>query len=249
MKIKEILNLYFFQKSEVDRIILGNEDMECTGIVVTFVATMKILEKAKKENCNLIISHEGIFYRHHPQFDSYNSKIVTNKYNWINNNNITIYRHHDAIHRQLPDLITKSFVERLNMQDKLIEQNAIYTICQVNTNSKELLADVSKCLFKNKISVYGEYCLEEIKRIAILVGYRGSSENLIPLYEEKNVDLVIFGEGPQWEIPYFIDDFNYFNKRKIQAFAVGHETSELDGMKTFSRLLSKKINNIKVIYL
>lgn len=39
----------------------------------------------------------------------------------------------------------------------------------------------------------------ECRRVGILVGYRGTGEMIIPLFHKESLDLVIYGEGPEWE--------------------------------------------------
>ena len=48
----------------VDTFKAGDPDAQVTGIACTFMATKEVLKLAVANNCNLIITHEPIFYNH-----------------------------------------------------------------------------------------------------------------------------------------------------------------------------------------
>ena len=66
------------------------------------------------------------------------------------------------------------------------------------------------------------------RKIGVLVGYRGGGDLAIPLLRE--VDLIIAGEGPEWEAPEYVRDAVYQGREKAMMF-LGHGPSEAPGMR------------------
>lgn len=249
MKIQEILLNEWFRKSEIDDVIIGDISQTCTGIAVSFLATMDVINISKMKNYNLIISHEGIFYTHNAMDQTFNSEMICMKKEVLQKHNQVVYRHHDAIHRILPDIITKSLVHKLQLSEYIVEESATYTICEVSDNkANKYINDFAKVLDDTHPKVYGNSNVN-VQRIAILVGYRGGTNMLVPLFEKEKVDMIIFGEGPEWEIPYYIKDFNELNERQIVAYQIGHERSEQFGMIQFAQMLRQRYPEISVEYL
>ena len=249
MKILEILEIDLFKQTDVDGLVEGNTDQECKKVVVTFLATMEILKKSLQIGANFIISHEGIYYSHDNKKFLENSKLAQEKQDYIKKHNLTIYRHHDMIHRILPDTITEGLVKQLDLADRVITQSAYYTISEISpTYLKDYVEKVKETLEVSTIKHFGEDN-QIINKVCVLVGYRGSSDNLIPVIENQDVDLIIYGEGPEWEIPYYIKDYNTLNSNKKSLIIIGHEVSEKYGMQMFMHKLKQKFPTLEVTYL
>ncbi|GAE91990.1 hypothetical protein JCM21714_964 [Gracilibacillus boraciitolerans JCM 21714] len=77
-----------------------------------------------------------------------------------------------------------------------------------------------------------------ISKVGICVGYRGSGTITIPIFTEEDADLVIYGEGPEWETPEFIRDAMAMKRNKA-AIILGHLESEEPGMAYLSDYISK----------
>ena len=86
------------------------------------------------------------------------------------------------------------------------------------------------------------------KRIGVLVGYRGGGEQVIPLFENEGFDLVIYGEGPEWETPEYVRDAVRQGKKK-GLLVLGHAESEMPGMRFLARELQDKFPGIPVHFL
>src|SRR5258708_34653352 len=53
-----------WKKETVDTFKAGNPDTEVTGIAVTMMATMDVLQRASSKGLNFVIRHEPTFYAH-----------------------------------------------------------------------------------------------------------------------------------------------------------------------------------------
>ncbi len=86
-----------------DKILYGNPDQECTGIVTCIWATSDVIREAARLGCNLIVPHEALFWNHgdHTDWLSKN-KVFLAKSKLITENNICVWRDHDYIHSGVP---------------------------------------------------------------------------------------------------------------------------------------------------
>ena len=83
------------------------------------------------------------------------------------------------------------------------------------------------------------------ERVGIMVGYRGGGELAIPLFLNEHVDLVIAGEGPEWETPEYVKDAVYQGRNKA-LIMLGHAESEAAGMKYLADALSSQFPMLPV---
>ena len=84
--------------------------------------------------------------------------------------------------------------------------------------------------------------------VALAVGAPGSSSHL-KLLQEKNIDLLIAGEAPEWETYQYVNDATLQRKNKAVIF-IGHTNSEEAGMDYCARWLKGFIpQGIKIQYM
>ena len=88
-----------------DKILFGNPDQECTGIVTTCYASVEVIRKARQLNANLIISHEALFWNHGDHTDwleETENKTYLEKKKLLEEGNLVVWRDHDYIHSGIP---------------------------------------------------------------------------------------------------------------------------------------------------
>lgn len=64
-----------------DKILYGDPDQECTGIVTCLWANADVIERARELGANLIIAHEALFWNHgdHQDFIAENKTYLAKK--------------------------------------------------------------------------------------------------------------------------------------------------------------------------
>ncbi|OPJ59884.1 Nif3-like dinuclear metal center hexameric protein [Clostridium oryzae] len=253
IKIEDVLDILTTPKipieNTVDNLLLGSVDTDVTGIAVAFLASQEVIEKAKDLGVNLIISHEGIFYSHRDNHKILQrNSVYIQKYRTIQKNDLAIFRYHDYIHRCFPDGITAGLLKELNWVDYEVENLQTSSILEIPENTAEnLIVHIKKQLGISYVRFIGDLSMS-CKRIGILVGYRGSSEITLPLFQEKNLDLIIYGEGPEWETPEYVKDAVQQGKNKA-LIVLGHGESEMPGMKYLAQWLQKQLSDIPVYFI
>ena len=94
-----------WQHDTVDTFKAGNPDTQVTGIAVTMMATMDVLERASAKGLNFIITHEPTFYAHldTPEGLPNNDPVWSEKRAFIEKHNLVVWRFHDHWHMRHPD--------------------------------------------------------------------------------------------------------------------------------------------------
>nr|WP_324617830.1 Nif3-like dinuclear metal center hexameric protein [Cohnella cholangitidis] len=225
-------------KNSVDRLIAGNPTTVVTGIAVAFMATRQVLEKAHRSGINLIITHEGTFYSHFDSTETLlaNEPVYVAKKQFIDRSGLAIYRFHDGLHRYQPDGIIEGLILELGWHAFVTEHLPHATIVTLPPYTVGEIAEH----VKNKLGIgvlrsSGNSSMN-CERIGILAGYRGGGELAIPLFERHNLDLVLYGEGPEWETPEYVRDAIHMSRRKA-LLVLGHLESEQPGMKLLAERL------------
>ncbi len=233
--------------STVDGLKYGNKEDQVKGIVVSFMASLDVIRKAVDLNANLLITHEGLFYQHHSNhLLEKNMSLIEQKKAIIEETNLAIYRNHDAIHRSDPDGITQGLIESLDWQQYVYENAPSHSIVHIPHKTPVQIASYLKeKLGIENIRFLGNPYIR-CEKIAVLVGYRGHGVNTIPLLDK--VDLVIYGEGPEWETPEFVWDAIQQGASK-GLIQLGHAESEDPGMKRLANQLQHTFPDVPVTFI
>lgn len=251
--VQDVINAIVLPKlsseATVDKLLFGDPETIVTGISVTFLATQEVIEQSIKLGNNFIITHEGIFYSHIGNTEFLKSDPVFNqKLHLIESNSLSIFRFHDNIHRYQPDGIMAGLLKRLSLDIYEVNRSQTYSIIEIPKKSLlEIIQDIKKSLDIDYIRYMGDLSME-CRRVGILVGYRGSGEMIIPLFHKESLDLVIYGEGPEWEAPEYVRDaIRQGNHRAL--IVLGHAESEKPGMEYVANLIKLKFPSIPVHYI
>lgn len=235
----------------VDGLLTGTSDTVVRGIAVTFCASYGVVQRALELDANLLITHEGIYYSHQTQASTEltGDPVYEAKQNLIHSSKLAIYRFHDAPHRYSPDIITHSLVAALGWEAHVITASATSTIVLL---PEAVPAVEIAVLIKEKLHLpYFRYVGDHeflCRRIGITVGYRGSGAHAIPLFREEGVELLIIGEGPEWETPEYVGDSIAQGIGKV-LFLLGHAASEEPGMAAIAAGLQAGFPDVPVHYI
>lgn len=215
----------------VDKLLTGTPDTEVTGVVTAFMASEYVIRQALALGANLIVSHEGIYYSHMDNGDLLvHDPVYQNKKRLIEESGIAIFRFHDYIHRYNPDGIMTGLVNELEWMPQVEKHDPVYSVITVPPMTVRQLAEYVKA----RLGIHGVRVVGELDmlcaRIGLLAGYRGGGPLNIPLFEKEGLDVIIAGEGPEWETPEYVRDAVSQGRNKAMIL-MGHAASEEPGMK------------------
>ena len=228
-----------------DQLIEGDPEMEITGIVTTFMATVDVIKKAHELGANLIVTHEPTYFtcnddREWEEQDS----VYLEKRKLILDYGIAIWRMHDYIHMAVEgDGIYQGLIRELGWEN--------YHIPKMCSKERKILRESDFCYKVPKTTV-GELAKElksklhmdvmqivgkpetPVERVGILIG--GGSLGLgkeytpMQLMEEESLDVIVCGEIVEWTLCAYVRDASMMNMNKALIIP-GHNRTEEAGMK------------------
>ncbi|CAM3815068.1 Nif3-like dinuclear metal center hexameric protein [Cohnella lubricantis] len=216
--------------STVDKLITGEPDTIVTGIATAFMPSQSVIEQAIAMGANLLIAHEGLDYSHAGSAaDLAADSVYLAKRRLIEQSGLAIYRFHDGIHRYRIDGITLGLIRTLGWEAYVSEHRAAASLLTLpRWTVRNIAKHLKQRLHVPFVRVVGD--LDTLcECVGIAVGYRGGGATAIPLFGADGADLVIAGEGPEWETPEYVRDA--VRQGKHQALILlGHAASEEPGM-------------------
>ncbi len=233
-----------WQKDTVDTFKAGNPDTPVTGIAVTMMATMDVLERASAKGLNLVITHEPTFYSHldTPEGLPENDPVWAEKRAFIEKHGMVIWRFHDHWHMRKPDGIEAGMVHALGWE-KFQSSDNQYLFVLPETTLKSLAQEVAKKLDSPVVRVVGNPDLK-VTKIALSPGAAGFVRESHAL-ERDDVQVLLVGETREWETVEYAADAVTEGRNKA-LIVIGHIPSEQAGMEECTRWLDGFIRSVPI---
>ncbi len=227
----------------VDTFKAGNPRSRVTGITCAFIATLEVLGKAAETNCNLVITHEPIFYNHKDESAHLkNYPVYKAKKKIIEDNDLIIWRFHDHGHRTRPDGIMEGMLRKLNWKNKVVNDDpVILEFPEMYVD--ELVRNLKRKFRQAPVRVTGNPVMT-FTRVAFAPGSRGCNEH-IKLLSRPDVDVLVCGEESEWASITYVRDLTTLGKKKAMIL-MGHLNSEEGGMEYCAEWLSGFIGRIPI---
>jgi putative NIF3 family GTP cyclohydrolase 1 type 2 len=228
----------------VDTFKAGNPDTPVTGIAVTMMATLDVLQRAAANHENLIITHEPTFFSHQdkPEGMDESDPVWTEKRAYIEKHNLVVWRFHDHWHRRNPDGILAGMVHALGWEKyQHADDPRVFTLPEITVS--KLAADVARGLDAPALRVVGNPEMK-VTKIGLSPGAAGFVRETHAL-EQDNVELLLVGETREWETVEYVADAATEGKRKA-LIIVSHIPSEQAGMEECARWLKTFITTTPI---
>jgi putative NIF3 family GTP cyclohydrolase 1 type 2 len=233
-----------WQKETVDTFKAGNPDTPVTGIAVTMMATMDVLQRAAAKGQNLVITHEPTFYNHLdvPDGMAEGDPVWREKREFIEKHGMVVWRFHDHWHMRKPDGILAGMVHAMGWEKYQQEENP-YLFTMPERTLEVLAAEVAKKLGSPVLRVVGEPGMK-VTRIAFSPGSAGFVRETHAL-EMDNVEVLLVGETREWETVEYAADAVSEGKKKA-LIVIGHIPSEQAGMEECARWLKTFVKGVPI---
>jgi len=226
----------------VDTFKAGNPDTQVTGIAVTMMATMDVLERASAKGLNFVITHEPTFYAHldTPEGMSENDPVWAEKRAFIEKHGMVVWRFHDHWHMRNPDGIEAGTVRALGWGKYQSGENQ-YLFVVPETTVKRLAEDVAKKLDSVTVRVVGQPEMK-VTKVGLSPGASGFEAETHAL-ESDLVEVLLVGETREWETVEYAADAETQGRRKA-LIVIGHIPSEQMGMEECTRWLRTFVRGV-----
>jgi len=230
----------------VDVIKEGDLSTPVNGIATCMFATMDVLKQAVDKGCNLIITHEPVYYNHLDETTQLeNDPVFLEKKKYIIDHHLVVWRFHDYIHSIKPDGILSGMIDKLGWKNFAVKDNPNQFVMSETTLSG-LLENMKKTFPKNSFYVVGKPGMK-LKNVWLAEGAPGSGQH-IQLLERNDADVVITGEAQQWETYEYARDAVAQGRNKAVIF-LGHINSEEAGMDFCADWLKTFIKDIPITFI
>ncbi len=236
------------QTNTVDTFKAGNPAARVTGIAVTMMATLDVLQRAAAKGHNLIITHEPVFYSHRDVTDvlaSDGDPVFAAKKKIIADNRLVIWRFHDRPHAMKPDMIRAGMIEALGWATHQQADNAaLFNL--PSTTIGDLASELRETLGAKTLRIVGDPSAR-VSRAAITHGFPGFGANRAAL-RLPGVEVLVMGEDHEWEtIEYAVDAVTAGLLKGL--IVLGHVPSEQSGMELVARWLRTFIDEVPVEFI
>lgn len=211
----------------VDVIKQGNPEQLVTGITLTFLGTLDILQHAVDRGHNFIISHEPVFYDHldktewlqdHPVYQA--------KRDFIEEHNLVIWRCHDYIHRMKPDGIIEGMVDAFDWAQYQDDKNPILFNLP-HTDVSHIIDHIKEKFNVPAVKLVGDPKMA-CSKVALMVGAPGGVSQM-NVTRDLDPYVLICGEISEWMTNIYFQDAVTMGQRKA-LIVMGHQPSEEAGM-------------------
>ena len=233
-----------WQKDTVDTFKAGNPDTPVTGVAVTMMATMDVLQRASAKGLNFIITHEPTFYAHldTPEGIPESDPVWAEKRAFIAKHGLVVWRFHDHWHLRRPDGIEAGVVDALGWKKFQNPANQ-YLFVLPETTLAELARQVAQKLDSSVVRVVGDRDMK-VSKVGFSPGAAGSQAEISAL-EKDDVQVLLVGETREWEtVEYAADAVSQGRKKAL--IVIGHIPSEQPGMEECTRWLKEFVKNVPV---
>ena len=232
-------------KSEtVDTFKAGNPDTAVTGIAVTMMATMDVLQRASAKGLNFVITHEPTFYAHldTPEGLPDSDPVWAEKRAFIEKHGMVVWRFHDHWHLRKPDGIEAGMVHSLGWE-KFQRPDNQYLFLLPETTVKKLAEELANKLDSPVVRVVGEPEMK-VTRVGFSPGAAGFERETHAL-ERDDVQVLLVGETREWETVEYAADAVTQGRNKA-LIVIGHIPSEQGGMEECTRWLKGFVKQVPV---
>jgi putative NIF3 family GTP cyclohydrolase 1 type 2 len=233
-----------WKKDTVDTFKAGNPDAPVTGVAMTMMATMDVLQRASAKGLNFVITHEPTFYAHldTPEGVPESDPVWAEKRAFVEKHGMVVWRFHDHWHLRKPDGIEAGNVHALGWK-KFQRADNQYLFVMPETTLKELAKQVSEKLGSSVVRVVGDPGMK-ITKVGFSPGAAGSQREIHAL-ELDDVEVLMVGETREWEtVEYAADAVSQGRKKAL--IVIGHIPSEQPGMEECTRWLKGFVKDVPV---
>jgi putative NIF3 family GTP cyclohydrolase 1 type 2 len=234
-----------WREKTVDTFKTGDPQTAVTGVAVTMMATLDVLQRAVANGDNMVITHEPIFFNHmleQPEGMDPSDAVWTAKREFIEKNHLVIWKFHDHWHMRKPDGIQEGTVKKLGWKKYWKpEDQSVLKIPEMTL--AELAAYVAKRLDAPAVRVVGDPNMK-VTKIGLNPGYTGFTRETKTL-ERDDVEVLLAGESREWETVEYVADAVSEGKNKA-LIVIGHIPSEQAGMEWGAEWMRGFLPGVKI---
>jgi putative NIF3 family GTP cyclohydrolase 1 type 2 len=252
MTIREFINWlktslgFEWKETAIDVFLYGNPELELKNVAVTMMATQEVLEEAVERGCNLIITHEPLFYNHHDKYQPLsNDMVYVAKEAYLRQHGLCVFHLHDNVHHGRLDYIAVGTAHKLNW-GKYRTDESFKSFRMPDVKLGQILRDIDANLEPAALKYIGDQDVA-YENVVTSWGFM-MMENAVGLTNRHESCVLITGETHEWEFVEYVHDAHQMGFKKA-LIMVGHVASEEGGMEYFSHYLQEQSPSCSISYI
>jgi len=224
----------------------GDPQTPVTGIAVTMMATMNVLERAAANGQNLIITHEPTFFDDPDKAETVpqgeQDPVLAEKRAFIEKHHLVIWRFHDHQHRMQLDQVEQGNARKLGWEKYRDPANQ-YLFTLPETTLGKLAGEVKEQFGIAAIRIVGDRDMK-VTRVALSPGFGGAKKEIAAL-EMPGLEVLLVGETREWETVEYVADAVSQGRQKA-LIVLSHVPSEQSGAAECVRWLKTFVNELPI---
>lgn len=251
MKISEVIEIckknskgygVIDEEKTRDKVLYGETDKECTGIVTSVYASYDVIKKAHELGANLVIAHEACFWNHGDHTDwLVDNETFKLKKKLLDDTGVTVWRNHDYIHsgvlhnNEYLDGIFYGLTQELDWNEYAVTPTR--GVAKYYQIPKQPTREVAQYLME-KMNLKGMKTMGNLdgytERIYIPFHIIGEQDNkALAFIEENKIDTILTMEITDFTVAIYMRDGAQAGLDKT-VLAAGHFNVEEPGMKWYA---------------
>jgi putative NIF3 family GTP cyclohydrolase 1 type 2 len=224
----------------------GDPQTPVTGIAVTMMATMNVLQRAAGNGQNLIITHEPTFFDDQDKAETLpegeQDPVLAEKRRFIAQHHLVIWRFHDHQHRMQFDQVEQGNVRRLGWEQYRDPANQ-YLFTLPETTVQKLADEVKQKFGAAAVRVVGNREMK-VTRVGLSPGFGGAQKEIAAL-EMLELQVLLVGETREWETVEYVADAVSQGRHKA-LIVLSHVPSEQSGAEECARWLKTMVSEVPI---
>src|SRR5215467_5322198 len=224
----------------------GDPQTPVTGIAVTMMATMNVLERAAANGQNLIITHEPTFFDDPDKAETVpqgeQDPVLAEKRRFIDEHHLVIWRFHDHQHRMQMDQVEEGNARKLGWEKYRDPANQ-YLFTLPETTVGGLAEEVRAKFGAAAVRIVGNRQMK-VTRVGLSPGAGGAKKEIAAL-EMPDLQVLLVGETREWETVEYVADAVSQGREKA-LIVLSHVPSEQPGAEECVRWLKTFVSEVPI---
>jgi putative NIF3 family GTP cyclohydrolase 1 type 2 len=224
----------------------GDPQTSVTGIAVTMMATMNVLQRAAANGQNFIITHEPTFYDDPDKAETVpqgeQDPVLAEKRAFVEKHRLVIWRFHDHQHRMQLDQVEQGNARKLGWEKYRDPANQ-YLFTLPESTVGELADEVKDKFGAAAVRIVGDRGMK-VTRVGLSPGFAGAKKE-IAAFEMPDLQVLLVGETREWETVEYVADAVSQGRHKA-LIVLSHVPSEQSGAEECVRWLKTFVSEVPI---